>query len=141
MDSREKSAWYIGVIVCAVVLGLSGVIGFVVGISLLNIGWIWMGGSIFGTLLIIIGALEIAAAYGLVKLLWWGYVLGIALSVVGVLLFVLVAATFGTELRQLVGRPTLFTATDVVGILLSLLVIGYLLIPKVKALFEISPEG
>ncbi len=140
MDVRRKSALYIGVIICAVILGVDGIISMVGGISLLNIGWLWAGGPVFGLFAIVVGGLEIAAAYGLVKLLWWGYVLGIGISVVGLLLAMLVAGTLGAEVRLVLGRPT-FTTADVISIILSLLVIGYLLIPKVKALFKVSPEG
>lgn len=138
MNGDKRSALYIGVIVCSVLLGVSGIIGVVGGFSLLGLTGVWGGGGVFGVLSLVVGALDVAAAYGLAKLFWWGYLLAIALNVVGIVLTVLVAAMFSSYLRMLTGWPAPFSTTDILSILVSVGIIAYLLIPGVRRMFKAS---
>lgn len=138
MNGGKGSALYIGVIVCSVLLGVSGIIGVVGGFSYLGLAGVWGGGGILGVLFLVVGALDIAAAYGLAKLFRWGYLLAIALNVVGIVLTVLVAATFSSYLRMLTGWPAAFSGTDILSILVDVGMIAYLLVPGVKRMFETS---
>lgn len=45
MNGDKRSALYIGVIVCSVLLGVSGIIGVVGGFSLLGLTGVWGGGG------------------------------------------------------------------------------------------------
>jgi hypothetical protein len=141
MATKRWSVWYIGVIVCAIIVGIDGILGFINSFSLLGAGWLWGGAALFGILFLVLSVLEIAAAYGLIKLLWWGYVLTIAINVVGIVLSIIIISSFSAALQTAWGLPlTSLSSWLLPYIILPLLVIGYLLIPKTKNLFEAPPE-
>lgn len=140
MNSKRWSVWYIGIIVCAIIMGIDGILGFIASFSFFGAGWLWGGATLFGILFLIISILEIVAAIGIVKLIGWAYELTLGINIAGVVLTIVLVAAFSSVLGTL-GLFGMGLSTAILpDIILPLLIIGYLLIPKVKAMFEAPPE-
>jgi len=50
MITKRWSVWYIGIIVCAIIMGIDGILGFISSFSLIGAGWLWGAATFFGVL-------------------------------------------------------------------------------------------
>jgi len=88
----------LGVTIIAVLAAIGGVLSILAGIALVGLGamggalggagggFLFLGGAIFGVVLLAIGALDLVAAYGAWNLKKWAWTLLVALSVIGIVL-------------------------------------------------------
>jgi len=137
MKAKRWSIWYVGIIVCAIIMGIDGIRGL---IYLLGNAWLWEVATFLAVPMLIVGVLEIASAIGIVKLLEWAYYLTIGINIAGIILTIILAASFSRVLETLGFFSVSLSRIILPDIILPLLIIGYFLIPRVRAVFEPFPE-
>jgi len=119
----------LGIVLCALAMGISGVLFVVFSLPLLALS----STSMWGTIFLVLGVFNLAAAYGLFRLLSWAWGLTIILNILGIILSLVLYAiapipqTYSGNSRSLV---------DIVGFLISIAIILYLLRPSVRARFK-----
>jgi hypothetical protein len=115
-----------------VLAAIGGVLGLLAGVALLGIGGLAAGGgsgflagfiAIFAVIAIVQSALLLAFAYGAWTLKPWGWTLGVAAEVVGLILSALFVVNGSSISGQLV------------GIVIAVAILYYLFTPAVKAAF------
>jgi len=89
---------------------------------------------------LIVSVLEIASAIGIVKLLGWAYDLTLGINIAAIILTIVLAAAFSSVLQTLGLFGMTLSRAILPDIILPLLIIGYLLIPKVREMFGAPTE-
>jgi uncharacterized membrane protein (DUF2068 family) len=118
----------LGIVLVAIGLVVTGVIGVLVGFVALAVPTPQL--QLIGFLLVAAGILSFAAAYGLWTFQSWGWSLSLFLQIVSLpLSFVIMA------MPPPLGSGGLGPA-DILGIAVTIAIIIYLLIPRVRALYS-----
>lgn len=119
----------LGIVLCAIAMGVSGVLSIFLGVPALALPQLEMWGFIF----LILGVFDLAAAYGLFRLLPWAWGLTIILNILGIVLAFAFYAS--VPLPPEYGRNSI-SSIDVIGFLISIAIILHLLRPSVRARFK-----
>lgn len=119
-----------GVTILAVLAAIGGVLGLLAGVAALGLGGLVAASSGLGGLLAIVGlvaiaqaVLSLAFAYGAWNLKPWGWMLGIVVEVIGLVLAVLFIVDGSSITSQ------------AISIIIAVAIIYYLMTPAVKSAF------
>jgi hypothetical protein len=121
-----------GVTILAVLAAIGGVLGILGGLAIVGLSGLaaastgFLGGAIvlFGVVAIVQAVLSLAFAYGAWTLKSWGWTLGIAVEVIGIVLSLLFIVD---------GNSTI--TSQAISIIIGVAIIYYLMTPAVKAAF------
>lgn len=136
----------LGIYACAFAIGVNGalsILSFLFSLPFSLVSLEDFREAIAAFVIVILGIFSLATAYGLFRLSYWAWKLTIALNSIGIIM-----SLTGWLLwlphppAQLLAQLVLFLSINaliviiVTGIAISLIVIVYLLIPSVRALFK-----
>lgn len=135
MSQTPAGARPMGITILAVLSAIGGVLTILVGLGLMAAGAVLasavaIGGlaAIFGIIFIVIGAAELAFAYGAWTLAPWAWMLGIGL---------MVASLVVTIVQIVLGYQSI--SNSIIGIAINLIILYYLDTPDIRRAFGRSP--
>ncbi len=114
----------LGVVVCAIIMGILGIYGLGYGMVMINWAALSPEFYVLGLITLAQGVLSLAATYGLMKLMRWGRIVTICVNLLRTL-FLLIFT------RQVYSGAAL-----AVEITISLMIVAYMLLPKVRSTFS-----
>lgn len=122
-----------GITVLAVLSAIGGVLGILGGVALIGIGGLAAAstgtaalfglGAVFGLIALATGIASLAFAYGAWTLKPWAWPLGVALSVISLVLSALTVLGGGD------------ISSQIISVVINVIILYYLFQPSIKALF------